>query len=271
MADRQARIAAGMGRWPHRMTESSSHPVRCRTDTAPRKRYNPLSFTQEVLPMKNRTIPLALLAITLAISGLAHAQVAGASTVSGTEATQVAMGWSVKKSILGKTVYNDAGEKVGKVEDLIISPRQNVSYFIVGAGGFVGIGRHDVAVPVAQFSEQGGKILMAGATKDTIKSMPAFNYASDSARRDQFVSAAEQDIELGQKKLADLRKRAGTATSDAKATLDKQVAGLEGDLKAAQDKLAELKQASAKRWHEFEGAVSAATARLRKSVEMALS
>ncbi len=222
--------------------------------------------------MKNKTIPLALLALTLAIAGTANAQVAGSSTVgvSVTEATQVAMGWSVKKSILGKTVYNDAGEKIGKVEDLIISPRQNVSYFIVGAGGFVGIGRHDVAVPVAQFREQGGKIFMDGATKDTIKSMPAFAYASDTARRDQFVAAAEEDIALGQQKLMDLRKRAGTATSDAKASLDKQVAGLDSDLKAAQGKLAELKQASAKRWREFEGAVSAATARLRKSVEMAL-
>jgi len=221
--------------------------------------------------MKNKILSLALLAGTLATPCIANAQVAGSSTVSVTEAAQVAMGWSAKKSILGKTVYNDAGEKVGKVEDLIISPKQNVSYFIVGAGGFVGIGRHDVAVPVNQFQEQGGKILMAGATKDTIKAMPAFNYASDTTRRDQFVAAAEEDIAKGQQKLADLQKRAGTATSDAKASLDKQVAGLDGDLKAAQAKLAELKQASAKRWKEFEGAVSAATARLRKSVEMALS
>lgn len=223
--------------------------------------------------MKNKIMPLALLAVTLAIAGSANAQVAGTSTVrvGPTEATQVATGWSVRKSILGQTVYNDAGEKVGKVEDLIISPRQNVSYFIVGAGGFVGLGRHDVAVLVSQFREQGGKILMAGATKDTIKSMPAFNYASDTARREQFVAAAEQDIALGQQKLADLQKRAGTATSDAKASLDKQVAGLDGDLKAAQGKLADLKQASTKRWREFESAVSAATARLRKSVEMVLS
>jgi sporulation protein YlmC with PRC-barrel domain len=221
--------------------------------------------------MNNKILSLALLTGTLAAPAIAHAQMAGTSTVSVTEATQVAMGWSVKKSILGKTVYNDAGEKIGKVEDMIISPRQNVSYLIIGAGGFVGIGRHDVAVPVAQVREEGGKILMAGATKDTIKSMPPFNYASDTTRRDQFVAAAEQDIALGQKKLADLQKRAGVATSDAKAALDKQVASLDGDLKAAQGKLSELKQASAKRWHEFEGAVSAATARLRKAVEMALS
>jgi hypothetical protein len=55
-----------------------------------------------------------------------------------------------------------AGEKVGKVEDLIISPDKSVSYDIVGAGGFVGIGRHDVAIPFAQIHDQAGKLVMPG-------------------------------------------------------------------------------------------------------------
>ena len=60
------------------------------------------------------------------------------------------MGWSVKKTLMGKTIYNDVGQKIGTVEDLIVSPERNVSYVIVGAGGLVGVGRHDVAIPVAQ-------------------------------------------------------------------------------------------------------------------------
>ncbi len=61
--------------------------------------------------------------------------------------------------------------KVGKVEDLIITPGKFVSYVIIGAGGFVGIGRHDVAVPMAQIVNQDGRITMPGATKDLIKAM----------------------------------------------------------------------------------------------------
>jgi uncharacterized protein YrrD len=79
--------------------------------------------------------------------------VAGGTTVENVNVmTQLAIGWSVKKTLLGKTIYNEVGEKVGKVDDLIISPERDVSYIIVGAGGFIGIGRHDVAIPVNQIS-----------------------------------------------------------------------------------------------------------------------
>ena len=32
---------------------------------------------------------------------------------------RIAMDWSVQKTLLGKASYNDAGQKVGKVDDLI--------------------------------------------------------------------------------------------------------------------------------------------------------
>ncbi len=88
------------------------------------------------------------------------------------------MGWRVKITILGKTVYNDQGQKVGTVEDLIISPDRNVSYAIVGAGGFILLGRHDVAIPVWQTQNENGKLVLRGATKDVVKSRPSFITAS---------------------------------------------------------------------------------------------
>ena len=115
--------------------------------------------------MKTNLSPLTL--ATLALAGVlcsavpARAHVAGGTTavgVSVAESTQIAMGWSVKKTLMGKTIYNDAGQKVGKVEDLIISPDKSVSYVIVGAGGFVGIGRHDVAVPVTQIEDRRAQV-----------------------------------------------------------------------------------------------------------------
>jgi sporulation protein YlmC with PRC-barrel domain len=82
------------------------------------------------------------------------------------------MGWSVKKTLLGKTVYDDAAQKVGKVDDLIISPDRSVSYAIVGAGGFVGLGRRDVAIAASRIEDKAGRLVMAGATQGTIKDMP---------------------------------------------------------------------------------------------------
>ncbi|MEO6278209.1 PRC-barrel domain-containing protein, partial [Roseateles sp.] len=132
------------------------------------------------------TLTTLALAVSLGAAGPTWAQVAGGTTtatVSIAETTQLAMGWSVKKTLMGKTIYNEAGQKVGKVEDLIISPDRNVSYVIVGAGGFIGIGRHDVAIPVTQIQDKAGKLVMAGATKEMIKGMPAFTYATDTAKR----------------------------------------------------------------------------------------
>jgi hypothetical protein len=131
------------------------------------------------------------------------------------------------------------------------------------------MGRHDVAIPVSQIQQKGGKLVMAGATKDTIKSLPTFTYANDTTRRDQFVAAADKDIASGKAKVADLEKKAGTAATDAKAKIALEVNALQLDVKSAESKLAELKQASVARWHEFEAGVSAATARLRKSIDTA--
>jgi sporulation protein YlmC with PRC-barrel domain len=213
-----------------------------------------------------------LAAATVAATGSGHAQVAGSTSTLGitvTEATQLALGWSVKKSVLGKMVYSDTGEKIGRVEDIIVTPERNVSYLILGAGGFIGLGRHDVAIPVAQVKEVGGRLVMPGATQAIVKAMPRFDYASDNARHDRFVASAEQDIAQARARLGELQKSTAAASADAKLKLDAQVARLQADLKVAEGKLSELKQAGATRWKEFQASVSAATARLRKSIDNA--
>jgi hypothetical protein len=89
----------------------------------------------------------------------------------------VALGWSAKKKIMGKPVYNDANEKIGVVDDLIITPDQSVSYAIIGVGGFIGLGKREVAVPMSMLKEDHGKLVLPGATKDAVKAMPKFEYA----------------------------------------------------------------------------------------------
>ncbi|MCA3804324.1 PRC-barrel domain-containing protein, partial [Burkholderia sp.] len=86
-------------------------------------------------------------ATILASSVSAHAQIAGAQPISVTvEQSQALLeGWSVKKSVLGKAVYNDDNQKVGTVRDLIVAPDGSVSAAIVSAGGFLGVAAHDVA------------------------------------------------------------------------------------------------------------------------------
>jgi hypothetical protein len=127
-----------------------------------------------------RTLLMGLCGLTIALAnGAAQAQVAGSTTIgiAVADIQEVAVGWSARKQIIGHAVYNDAGDKVGKIDDLIVTPDSSVSFAIVGAGGFVGLRRHHVAIPVAQLSQRDGEFLLPGATKEAIKAMPSFDYA----------------------------------------------------------------------------------------------
>ena len=127
-----------------------------------------------------RTLLMALLGLTFALANTAaRAQVAGTTTlgIAVAEVQDVAVGWSAKKQVIGHVVYNDAGDKVGRIDDLIVAPDSSVSFAIVGAGGFVGLRRHHVAIPVTQLSQRDGELLLPGATKEAIKAMPTFDYA----------------------------------------------------------------------------------------------
>ncbi len=94
-----------------------------------------------------------------------------------TELTNVVNGWSVKKAVLGKPVFNDKNEKVGTVDDIIIAPDRVATFAIIGAGGFLGIDKNDVAIPIKQFKVEGSKFILPGATKEALKKMPPFVYA----------------------------------------------------------------------------------------------
>jgi hypothetical protein len=123
-----------------------------------------------------------MLAVAVLAAGIgsssAYAQVAGTQPLSVTvEQSQALLeGWSVKKSVLGKPVYNDDNAKVGVIRDLIIAPDGSVSAAIVAAGGFLGVASHDVAVPIASLDVRNGNLYLPGATKEALKATPAFQY-----------------------------------------------------------------------------------------------
>jgi sporulation protein YlmC with PRC-barrel domain len=122
---------------------------------------------------------LMLASIALMTSTIAQAQVAGSTLVgvAAAELREVTLGWSAKRQVLGQAVFNDKSERIGVVEDIVIAPDKAVSYAVIGAGGFLGIGSHDVAIPVSQLRQVEGKFVLAGATKEALKAMPSFEYA----------------------------------------------------------------------------------------------
>ena len=95
-----------------------------------------------------------------------------------TELRDVALGWSAKRQILGHPVYNDLNERIGSIDDVIVTTEKSVSYAIINAGGFLAVTKHDVAVPVSQLKLVGDKLVLAGATRDELKASPPFEYAN---------------------------------------------------------------------------------------------
>ncbi|HEY4439389.1 MAG TPA: PRC-barrel domain-containing protein [Candidatus Elarobacter sp.] len=93
------------------------------------------------------------------------------------EMREVVVGWSVKKDLLGKSVQNDKKEDLGKIEDVIVSPSNSLSFAIIGVGLFLGIPSRLVAIPMKQLKLEGGQLVLPGATKDAVGKMPPFIYS----------------------------------------------------------------------------------------------
>ena len=55
--------------------------------------------------------------------------------------------WRTSK-VIGIGVYNEANEKIGDIEDIIIDKSGKVAKVILGVGGFLGLGERFVAVPM---------------------------------------------------------------------------------------------------------------------------
>lgn len=221
---------------------------------------------------KNLSIAALGIAFAFTAIGTASAQVAGSTPlgVSVTEMDRVAMGWSAKQSILGKNIYNESGEKIGKAEDLIIDLDKNVSYLIVGVGGFIGMGRHAVAIPATQIHEQGGRIVLVGATKQALTDLPAFIYAPVTRTQSPIAARAEHDIDMAKQKITLLEKKSEAGADDAKARMGRQIADIKQSQKAVENKLDEMKVAGATKWKAVEAEVGKASERLRNSIEKAV-
>lgn len=129
---------------------------------------------------------LLLAAASLALPFAANSQTVGGTVlgVSQTVYANLANGWSVKKDIMGKEVYNDDSKPdvVGHVEDIIINPKGSLSYAIVNASKYLGMSSHDVLIPVEQFKIKDNRITLPGATKDALRNLPEFKYSRDAGK-----------------------------------------------------------------------------------------
>ena len=128
--------------------------------------------------------------------------------------------WRASK-LVGLNVYNSNNEKVGDINELITDSSGKIDTVVIGAGGFLGMGEHNVGIPFSQvkFVNEPVKTsattttaprttgtgtatapattttttttgsaardypdhAMVNMTKDQLKALPAFKYASDTS------------------------------------------------------------------------------------------
>jgi sporulation protein YlmC with PRC-barrel domain len=90
----------------------------------------------------------AALLTTALISGVASAQTATTNKAD-TSTTSSSMHkegeWRASK-LAGVNVYNEANEKIGDINDVILDQSGKVTNVILGVGGFLGMGEHYVSV-----------------------------------------------------------------------------------------------------------------------------
>jgi sporulation protein YlmC with PRC-barrel domain len=128
--------------------------------------------------MKRTVALLAAAAIaTIGVSAPAFSQ-GSQQTVSlmRVDVKPLASGFRTTK-IVGGEVVNEADEKIGRIDDLIVTENERVPFAIVSVGGFLGVGNKLIAVPFDAIEMGEKKMVLRGANKDALKSLPEFKYA----------------------------------------------------------------------------------------------
>jgi hypothetical protein len=119
-----------------------------------------------------RTLSAAAI-ILIGATGFAAAQATHASLMSSPPP-----GKTVTK-YYKQSVYDPAKDKIGTVDDVILSDSGQATGLIIGVGGFLGAGEKDVAVAfdaVHAEMKNGDWYLTLDTTKDALKSAPGLSF-----------------------------------------------------------------------------------------------
>lgn len=120
---------------------------------------------------------VACAALALSVTVPAIAADLTPQTITRVEVGQVANGYRASK-IIGASVVNSAKEDIGKVDDLLVGRQDKVLYAVISVGGFLGVGSKLVVVPYANLQLTADSMMLPGGTKDALKALPEFKYAS---------------------------------------------------------------------------------------------
>ena len=114
------------------------------------------------------------LAAALAVSLAAPVM---AANLYGGAANAVMADHSMRSSkLIGAPVFNDEGQTIGSIVDILVKNQAAEPTAILSVGDFVGGGAKLVAVPLSHVKIDSGKASMAGVTRQMLASMPLYSF-----------------------------------------------------------------------------------------------
>lgn len=97
----------------------------------------------------------------------------------------------------GAKVQNATGEVIGDINDLVFNHSGQISTVVIGAGGVLGVGEKDVAVPYSALSfksgADGARIIVVALSKDELKLAPAFK----ATEKTSYELMKEKAVQMG--------------------------------------------------------------------------
>ena len=144
--------------------------------------------------MLRTAVSVTALAMALGLVPQAMAQTPPAQRAPTTEAPKVPVAGQIvvqeantvlaKQDLIGQNVYAPDKAKIGSISDLILSKDgRSVEGFVIGVGGFLGIGEKSVALKLDKLKmasgANGAMELSMDMTKDELSNTPTFKSRKD--------------------------------------------------------------------------------------------
>jgi sporulation protein YlmC with PRC-barrel domain len=131
---------------------------------------------------------------------------------------QDARQYLARTRLIGQNVLNRDGQKVGDIEDLIVSSGNQIVGVIMGVGGFLGVGEKKIGVELAalKFETKDGKttITLPAATKEVLAAVEPYQRTDPQKSLLEKATATAKDLADKTSKAAkDLAKKASDAVS----------------------------------------------------------
>jgi hypothetical protein len=102
-------------------------------------------------------------------------------------------------AVIGMPVRNGKGERLGTVDDLLISANWQVDNVLVSVGGFLGVGGRVVSIPLKEFRISADALVLPSGRREQLEKLPVFDKARMPRRIDALNFPAEREHSQAQR------------------------------------------------------------------------